>query len=199
MPNLYIISGPNGAGKTTASMQILGDWLKCGIFCNADEIARGLNPLHPETASIQAAKFLLMRINSLMEAKADFAVETTLATRMYGNLIKRAHEAGYSITLLFFWLNMPSLAVERVKLRVLSGGHNIPEECIRRRYVQGIVNLFERYVTAVEYWMIVDNSIAPAEIVVEGGKGITTKIHNKTKLNQIIDFYERNRSKGTEG
>ena len=199
MPNLYIISGPNGAGKTTASMQILKDWLKCDTFCNADEIAKGLNPLNPESSSIQAAKILLMRIDSLMKSGVDFAVETTLATKMYSNLIRRAHESGYSVTLLFLWLNMPSLAVERVKLRVLSGGHNIPEESIRRRYVQGIVNLFERYLPLVDYWIVVDNSYSPVEIVVEGGREITTKIHNKTKLNQIIDIYERNRGKRTEG
>ncbi len=199
MPNLYIISGPNGAGKTTASMQILKDWLKCDTFCNADEIAKGLNPLNPESSSIQAAKILLTRMDTLMKSGADFAVETTLATKMYSNLIRRAHENGYSVMLIFLWLNMPSLAVERVKLRVLSGGHNIPEESIRRRYVQGIVNLFDRYLPLVDYWIVVDNSYSPVEIVVEGGREITTKIHNKTKLNQIIDIYERNRGKGTEG
>lgn len=196
MPNFFIICGPNGAGKTTASLQILKDWLGCDVYCNADEIARGLNPLNPEGSSIQAGRILLSRMDSLMKEGSDLAVETTLASRIFANLIRRAHTLGYTVTLLFFWLNMPSLAVERVRLRVLSGGHNIPEESIRRRYAQGIVNLFDMYIPAVEYWIIVDNSMTPSEIVVEGGRGITTKIHNKTKLNQILDSYERNRGTG---
>jgi predicted ABC-type ATPase len=44
MPNLYIIAGCNGAGKTTASFTVLPEMLKCDIFINADEIARGLSP-----------------------------------------------------------------------------------------------------------------------------------------------------------
>jgi len=195
MPNFYIISGPNGAGKTTASLQILKDWLKCEVYCNADEIARGLNPLKPESASIQAGRILLSRIKAMMNEEVDFAVETTLATRIFASLIRDAHDMGYSVTLIYFWLNMPSLAVERVKLRVLSGGHNIPEDSIRRRYRQGMVNLFDIYIPAVEYWIIVDNSTSVAEIVAEGGDAITTKIHNKTKLNQLINYYERSRSK----
>lgn len=197
MPNFYIISGPNGAGKTTASLQILKEWLKCEVYCNADEIARGLNPLKPESASIQAGRILLSRVKAMMNEEVDFAVETTLATRIFASLIRDAHDMGYSVTLIYFWLNMPSLAVERVKLRVLSGGHNIPEDSIRRRYWQGIVNLFDIYIPAVEYWIIVDNSTSAAEIVAEGGDAVTTKIHNKTKLNQLLNYYERNRSTGT--
>ena len=44
-PTLFIIAGTNGAGKTTASMNILPAILDCKIFVNADEIAKGLNPL----------------------------------------------------------------------------------------------------------------------------------------------------------
>lgn len=193
---MYIISGPNGAGKTTASLQILKDWLKCEVYCNADEIAKGLNPLKPESASIQAGRILLSRVKAMMNEDVDFAVETTLATRIFASLIRDAQDMGYSVSLIYFWLNMPSLAVERVKLRVISGGHNIPEESIRRRYWQGMMNLFDIYIPAVDYWIIVDNSTREAEIVAEGGDAITTKIHNKTKLNQILNYYERNRSTG---
>jgi len=58
MPNLYIIAGCNGAGKTTASFTVLPDMLDCDEFINADEIARGISPLNPEKASIEAGRFI---------------------------------------------------------------------------------------------------------------------------------------------
>lgn len=185
MPKLFIISGCNGAGKTTASYTILPDMLKCSNFVNADEIARGLSPFDPESASIQAGRIMLTRVEELLANRQDFAIETTLATRTYINLIRRAQKSGYTVTLLYFWLNMPSLAIERVKLRVESGGHNVSEERIRRRYDMGIKNLFNIYIPECEYWMIIDNSYTPV-LICEGGKDITTKIHNKTLINQLI-------------
>ncbi|MBO7204028.1 MAG: zeta toxin family protein [Bacteroidales bacterium] len=195
MPKLFIISGCNGAGKTTASYTILPDMLKCSNFVNADEIARGLSPFDPESASIQAGRIMLTRVEELLANRQDFAIETTLATRTYINLIRRAQKSGYTVTLLYFWLNMPSLAIERVKLRVESGGHNVSEERIRRRYDMGIKNLFNIYIPECEYWMIIDNSYTPV-LICEGGKDITTKIHNKTLFNQLIN-YERTRISGT--
>mgnify|MGYP005605960665 FL=1 len=195
MPKLFIISGCNLAGKTTASYTILPDMLKCSNFVNADEIARGLSPFDPESASIQAGRIMLTRVEELLANRQDFAIETTLATRTYINLIRRAQKSGYTVTLLYFWLNMPSLAIERVKLRVESGGHNVSEERIRRRYDMGIKNLFNIYIPECEYWMIIDNSYTPV-LICEGGKDITTKIHNKTLFNQLIN-YERTRISGT--
>ena len=174
MPKLFIISGCNGAGKTTASYTILPNMLNCGNFVNADEIARGLSPFDPEKAAIQAGRIMLARVEELLKEGQDFAIETTLATRSYVNLIKKAQSQGYVVTLLYFWLNMPSLAIERVKLRVQSGGHNVSEESIRRRYDMGIKNLFHLYIPVCEYWMIIDNSNSPV-IICEGGKDITSR------------------------
>lgn len=85
-PNLYIIAGCNGAGKTTASMTVLPEVLECEEFVNADEIAKGLSPFHPEEMAIEAGKLMLQRIDSLIEHRKSFAIETTLATRSYKNL-----------------------------------------------------------------------------------------------------------------
>ena len=103
MPKLFIISGCNGAGKTTASYTILPNMLNCGNFVNADEIARGLSPFDPEKAAIQAGRIMLARVEELLKEGQDFAIETTLATRSYVNLIKKAQSQGYVVTLLYFW------------------------------------------------------------------------------------------------
>lgn len=121
-PNLYIIAGPNGAGKTTASYTILPEMLDCVNFVNADEIARGLSPFSPEKVDIQAARIMLIRIDELLAQKVDFAIETTLATRSYVQLVKRAQTLGYIVHLLFFCLESPEQAVQRVAQRVSEGG-----------------------------------------------------------------------------
>ena len=190
MPKLYIISGCNGAGKTTASYTILPEMLACREFVNADEIARGLSPFKPESMSIQAGKIMIERISNLISNGTDFAIETTLATKMYTKVIRYAQERGYKVTLLFFWLSVPNLAVERVKMRVASGGHNIEEKTIRRRYDIGIKNLFSLYIPLFEYWMIINNSTLPPELIAEGGKNQEQKIYNKPTYNKIVN-YER--------
>ena len=196
MPNLYIISGCNGAGKTTASYTILPEMLSCNEFVNADEIARGISPFKPESVAIQAGRIMVERVKGLIESETDFALETTLATRTHVNVIELAKEKNYKVTLIFFWLNMPDLAVERVRMRVLSGGHNIEEKTIRRRYEIGIKNLTSLYIPLCEYWMIINNSSIPQELIAEGGTTIETKVYNKPTYNKIIN-YERIRDKET--
>jgi len=126
MPNLYIIAGCNGAGKTTASFTVLPDILNCKEFVNADSIAVGISPFNPESVAFEAGRIMLHRIHELMKDRADFAFETTLSTRSYVSLIREARKIGYKINLLFFWLNSPEMAKQRVAERVSNGGHNIP-------------------------------------------------------------------------
>ena len=170
MPRLYIVSGCNGAGKTTASYTLLPEMLECRQFVNSDEFAKGLSPFNPEGASIQASRFMLMRIRYLLQRKEDFGIETTLATRSLLNTVRAAQAEGYYVTVLYFWLNSPDLAVKRVKARVAAGGNNIPEETVRRRYRVGINYFFNDYAPICDRWILADNSKVPFKVVAEGGK-----------------------------
>ena len=143
--NLYIISGPNGAGKTTASYTVLPKILNCKEFVNADEIARGLSPFNPDGMAIEAGKLMLKRIDELLQKEESFSIETTLSTRSYFKLVETAHQKGYNVTLLYFWLESPEQAIERVAERVSKGGHDIPKDVIIRRYWAGLNNLFDIY------------------------------------------------------
>lgn len=143
--NLYIIAGCNGAGKTTASFNILPDLLNCREFVNADAIAAAISPFQPESVAFESGRIMLKRIDELLEKQVDFAIETTLATKSYKQLIERAKANNYRVTLLFFWLKSPEMAVQRVASRVEKGGHHIPQDVILRRYERGIKNLFEIY------------------------------------------------------
>lgn len=168
MPNLYIIAGCNGAGKTTASFTVLPEMLDCDEFINADEIARGLSPLNPDRAAIEAGRIMLSKIDKLIFNQQDFAFETTLSTKSYTHTIKKARKEGYTITLLFFYLDSEDLAIERVKTRVLEGGHDIPKSVIIRRYHAGLCNLFKLYTPICDYWMLFDNSKLHSELIAEG-------------------------------
>ena len=181
MPYLYIIAGCNGAGKTTASFTILPEMLKCREFVNSDEIAKGLSPFNADSiaVAVEASRIMYKRIKELIASGETFAMETTLATRTVANLIREAQREGYYVTLLYFWLNTPELAIERVKQRVAAGGHNIPENTIRRRYADGIHNLFELYLPICDYWMITDNSMSPMEVIAKGFKNEKKEIFNQ--------------------
>lgn len=170
MPHLYIVSGCNGSGKTTASYTLLPQMLECYEFVNSDEFAKALSPFGPEKASLQASRYMLLKIKYLFQRRADFGIETTLATRTLIRMIKAAKEEGYEVTLLYFWLNSPELAEKRVRARVEAGGHSIPGETIIRRYYTGIRYLFNDYMPICDRWILADNSEFPFRVIAEGNK-----------------------------
>jgi len=187
--NLYIIAGCNGAGKTTASFTILPEILDCKEFVNADEIAKGLSPFQPEKVSFESGRIMLHRINELLEINQIFAFETTLATKSYKSKVIEAQARGYNVTLLFFWLQNVDLAIERVKTRVQEGGHNIETEVIKRRYVNGIRNLFNIYLPIVNEAMIFDNSGGKPELIAEKVLESDIDIINNIKFDKLKKFY----------
>ncbi len=185
MPKLYIVSGCNGAGKTTASYTLLPEMLECSQFVNSDEFAKGLAPFNPEGVSIQASRYMLMKIRYLLQKKEDFGIETTLATRSLLKTVQTAQKEGYHVTVLYFWLNSPDLAVKRVKARVAAGGHFIPEETIRRRYRVGISYFFNDYAPLCDRWILADNSQVPFKVIAEGGKERPLSIKDKEIYEKI--------------
>ena len=188
--NLYIIAGCNGAGKTTASFTILPEILNCKEFVNADEIAKGLSPFQPEKVSFEAGRIMLKRIDELFLENENFAFETTLATKTYKEKVLNAKKEGYFVTLLFFWLKNTDLAKERVKTRVLEGGHNIPEDIIERRYLNGIINLFDIYLPIVDQVLIFDNSEGKHKLIAEKNFGEEISIIKEKEFNELKSYYD---------
>ena len=191
LPKLYIIAGCNGAGKTTASFTILPEVLGCKEFINADEIAKGLSPFQPENVAMQAGRIMLARMDELLQKGETFAFETTLATKSYKQKIEWAQANGYEVTLLFFWLDSPNIAKERVAQRVAEGGHNIPLETIERRYYNGIANLFTIYIDIVDICYIFDNSEGRKELIAQKERHKDIVIYNNDKFNLIKNNDER--------
>ena len=189
MPKLYILSGCNGSGKTTASYTLLPELLDCRQFVNSDEFAKSLSPFDPSAASITASRFMLMRINYLLERYEDFSIETTLATRSLMGIIHRAKERGYTVAILYFWLRSPELAIERVRARVKAGGHHIDDKVIRRRYIVGLKYLFSTYMAISDQWILADNSESPFTIVAQSS-GSAVEVLNGDKYNTILKLIQ---------
>jgi len=157
-PSVVILAGANGAGKTTAAPLLLKGTLGVKEFVNADVIAQGLSGFAPERAAMAAGRAMLARIRELARQRASFAFETTLASRSFAPWIEDLKGRGYQFHLVFLWLPSADFAVERVRDRVRLGGHDVPEETIRRRYNRGLWNFFALYQPLATTWRMYDNS-----------------------------------------
>jgi len=177
MPNLYIIAGCNGAGKTTAAAVLLSDVFHTDIFINADNIAATLNPRKPEIVAMKAGRMMLEQIQYRLSRNQTFAIETTLATRTYLNLIRQAQLSGYEVIMHFLYLPSVEMAIERVKLRVSKGGHDIPSDVIERRYHTGIKYFFE-YIKRADRWYFYENKESLPVIIARGEMPDTILIYN---------------------
>ena len=181
----YILAGPNGAGKTTFANEFLPIEAGCLNFINADLIAQGLSPFQPSKLAIEAGRLMIQQINNCVTNKESFAIETTFSGKGYYRKIIHWKNQGYEIIIFFLKLPSVEIAIERVKLRVAKGGHNIPEEVIHRRYYSGLRNLFEIYIPICDYWMLFNNSVSPSEIIAEGYKDKEYDINNFSSFTTI--------------
>jgi len=168
-PNLIVLGGPNGAGKTTAAPGLLQGALHVADFVNADTIAQGLSAFDPAGSAMEAGRILLTRVKSLAARREDFAFETTLASRSFAVWMRELLAEGYALHLFFLWLPTADLAVARVAERVRLGGHHVPEETVRRRYVRGIANFHSLYRPMATSWRLYDNSGAPGLVPIAKG------------------------------
>ena len=139
---------------------------------------------------------MLTRVNELLRTQQTFALETTLATKSYKVKLEEAKRNGYTVTLLFFWLQNIELAKERVKVRVSEGGHHIEPDVIERRYKKGIKNLFEIYLPIVDGTLIFDNSLGKQEVIAKKNFNEHIQIINPDKFIKIEIQYEE--YKGTK-
>ncbi|MDR0996876.1 MAG: zeta toxin family protein [Zoogloeaceae bacterium] len=168
-PKILILSGPNGAGKTTFARSFLPQEADCPRFINADLIAAGLAPFAPETAAIRAGRLMLEEIRRATEQGESFAFETTLSGLIWLRHIRRWRAAGYHVSLYFLALPNVETAIARVAERVRQGGHDIPLETIRRRFVAGRRNFAAYYRDSVNDWALYDAS-ANVPVLLEWGK-----------------------------
>jgi predicted ABC-type ATPase len=155
---VYIVGGPNGSGKTTFVKQFLPQYVKVKNFVNADDIAVGLSPLDRDSMNIRSGRLMLELIEDYKRKGESFGFETTLAGKRWLRMIKELKQAGYKVFIYFLDLTEADLAVSRVRYRVETGGHDIPEETIRRRYLRSRHNFWYTYKGLADNWYLFNNS-----------------------------------------
>ena len=147
-PQLLVFAGPNGSGKSTVTrfQHIIGEY----VNANKIKLAKGCSDLEAAQEAERIREYLLAH-------QMDFTFETVLSTPRNLLLIQRAHDAGYSIRIIFILTKDSSINVQRVADRVRKGGHDVPEEKIRSRYKKSLNNIRELY-KFVDDLYIFDNS-----------------------------------------
>ena len=154
-PEMLIVAGPNGAGKTTLALSYAG--ARNAEYIGADKIAYEIAPENPYAVRMKAGEEFIRRIGELIESRKSFVVETTLAGRTFDRFIDSARQNGYQTTIVFVFLDSDELCVRRVARRVEKGGHNVPEDDIRRRFRRSISNFWLIYRKLVDNWVIAYN------------------------------------------
>lgn len=144
-PRIYVLAGVNGAGKSSiagAAFRAYG-----ADYYNPDEVARALKTANPGLTQAEANSAAWQRGRALLERaiaeRLDFAFETTLGAGTIPRLLARAAKNGIEVHLWYAGLATPELHIARVRARVARGGHDIPEDAIRRRFEHSRLNLIE--------------------------------------------------------
>ena len=194
-PHLIVIAGPNGAGKSTTASSLLKGTLEVTEFVNADLIAQGLSGFQPEGAAFHAGRVMLERIHYLAKKQVDFAFETTLSSKTFAPWITDLRKTGYNFHLVFLWLPNDDFAVARVAERVRMGGHNVPEETIRRRYHSGLRNFFSLYLPLADTWDLYDNSGSTPRMIAFCDEGQGLIVNDSIIWHNIKQKYDKKRKK----
>jgi len=172
--NCYIIAGPNGAGKTTFATKFLPLYARCQNFINPDLLARAYSPFNPDAGMLRAGRAILERIGEFTRARTDFAFETTLSGRAYAPLLRGVKGAGFRLHMFYLWIPSPEMALLRIRGRVQSGGHDVPERDVRRRFGRTLGNLLTLYRPLLDTLHFFDNSSSVPHLIFKDEAGQCT-------------------------
>jgi len=182
-PRVVVFAGPNGAGKSTHADAILAA-LGMETFVNADYIARGLSGRHTDAVAFEAGRIMLRRLHQLGDAGADFAFESTLASRSFAPFLRMLKAQGYVVAIYYFSLANAQLAIRRVKLRVALGGHDVPADVVRRRFGRSLNNFFNLYASLADEWTLFDNSASPR------ARTVAAKLANQLTVTETATWHK---------
>lgn len=151
VPRLVIIAGPNGSGKTTLTRRLLAEGFDFGDYINPDDIAAALTGDYEDRVRRAQNTADELRDQFIAERR-DFAFETVMSHESKLEVMRRARDAGFHLTLFFVATENPRINVERVEARVQRGGHSVPHDRIIARYARTMAAL-------VDAMLIVDRAV----------------------------------------
>jgi len=171
----YLIGGPNGSGKTTLARELIKDKPDV-VFLNSDDVASAQG-----ISAFNAGIVVMKQSYDIVNNHTSFALETTLSGHFHNRLINLAHEHEYKVVFVYVFLPSVEQNIARVRQRVALGGHNVPEEDIRRRYEQSIKNVGNVCCKA-DQWEVYNNGGKKYKLVARGIKESATDAENAEVL-----------------
>lgn len=177
-PLVVVVAGPNGAGKSTAAARLLSGVLRVDTYLNGDDIARSLEGVSGEAADWRASQLMLARMIDLAAQRQSFAFETTLAGRSTPKRLRWLKTKGYRSQAIFLWLPNPQMAIDRVRSRHLTGGHDVPAETIIRRYRAGLLHFRTLLRPVTDNWRVYDNAGPKPRLIAFGRRMTKERIND---------------------
>ena len=135
-PIVVAVAGSNGAGKTTFHHAHLSS---CGLrYVNADDLAAELD-LGPYEAADLATAIRLQ----LIAQRESFVFETVLSDPQGAKVAQLARVArqGVHVVMVFIRIDSPETSKQRVSMRVMQGGHDVPDDKLEFRFARTLANL----------------------------------------------------------
>lgn len=165
-PEMLIVAGANGSGKSTFAGDFVrkSGWEYLGADALAAELAGGGTP--STEVQVQAGRRFFKEFDRLLLSRTSFVVETILSGLGFRRMIHDAQTAGFKVTICFFYLESAELCIARVAERVRKGGHQVPDQDVRRRFQRSFSNFWNIYRKMAEGWVVMYNGgIGTFEVV----------------------------------
>ena len=141
-PTMLVVAGPNASGKSTYIANLYAQNLLHYPYINADIIQKFelADIQNEEERNVKGMRLAMQRVEEAIQNKTSFVYETVLSHPSKLDLVQKAKENGFTIKTIFVFTNHPSINIQRLKTRVASGGHDVPEEKVVQRYYRSLEN-----------------------------------------------------------
>jgi predicted ABC-type ATPase len=183
---IIIVGGANGVGKTTFAYQYRDEYKI--DYLGADEIAAEIDKKETdENIELKAGKIFFRRLEEYLKAGKSIIIESTLSGTGLSRQIEKFKQNGFSIHLVYVFLDDDSLCIKRVSARVKKGGHNVPKKDIERRFQRSISNFRKIYLPLADTWQIVYNGLKrPLEIAI--GDKNSEQVMDEEYFRKLMDL-----------
>jgi predicted ABC-type ATPase len=173
-PRLWIVAGPNGSGKTSLYDNAdIEDFGRSVWIINPDALSQricDIERLEPVAANLEAVRRIERWLYASIEAHQTVGVETVLSTPKYRALVLAAKQRNFMIRLIYVLLSSGHLNIERIRLRVAKGGHDVPSDKVLERREKSLSQLPWFLYQADDAWLF-DNSDAKPQLIGTKNKG----------------------------
>ncbi|HMO75512.1 MAG TPA: zeta toxin family protein [Sphingopyxis sp.] len=170
-PIFWIVAGPNGSGKSTVYGRNDVAGLDGSVwFINPDLLTvriQDAEALDLQAANLAAVERIEAWLDASIEAHQTIGVETVLSSPKYRRLVTKAKERGFIVHFIYVILRDAEMQLERIRVRVAKGGHDVPPDKVRSRRTRSIVQSLWFMEQADRFWVF-DNSGAELGLIGEG-------------------------------